>query len=122
MGLVYSSEEQSAMNAPSPLKTISGASRIPAHSFAVDPTAGGEGRRLVRGASLDRDLRPHHLDQPGRIGEGGGGVVRQAGEGAAHRQAARPGGREAELQPGVDLFVGLAASIAGEGQKQEREA
>ena len=56
-------------------------------------------------ASLDRDLRPHELNQPGRVGEGGGGVVRQGDEGPAEAHAAGTGVGEAELE-GDDWLLG----------------
>jgi hypothetical protein len=54
---------------------------------------------------FDRDLRPQQLHQSGRIGERGGGVVRQGDEGPAEAHAACTRVGEAELEGDDRLLV-----------------
>jgi hypothetical protein len=76
------------------------------------------GRVEVPAAVLERDLRTSELDQPRGVAVGGGRVVRERDEGAAHREAARAGEREVEL-PRIDVLAALAASRNGGGEQTE---
>ena len=93
----------------------------------VEPDAGrrpetvavvDRGRVEVPAAVLERDLRTPELDQPGGVAVGGGRIVRECYEGAAHREAARARKREVEL-PGVDVLAALAARRNGGGEQTE---
>ena len=55
-------------------------------------------------ADLSRNLERGELNQPGGVGEGGGGVVGEGGERAAEAETACPRVGEAELEGGRGLL------------------